>query len=67
MPVRKVNVARPGSRGLERGELGPDRVGGADRPQGVVLVDDRDAEDRHDRVADELLDGAAVRLDDPAA
>ena len=34
------------------------------RPQGVVLVRDRDAEDRHDGVADELLDGAAVPLDD---
>ncbi len=34
------------------------------RAQGVVLVRDRDAEDSHDGVADELLDGAAVPLDD---
>ena len=37
---------------------------GADRPLGVVLVGDRCAPDRHDRVADELLDGPAVALDD---
>src|SRR5262249_15672248 len=34
------------------------------RAQGVVLVHLRDAEDRHHRVADELLDGSAVALDD---
>ncbi len=33
-------------------------------PQGVVLVSDRHAEHRHHRVADELLDRAAVSLDD---
>ncbi len=38
----------------------------AHRPQRVVLVRDRDPEDRHDRVADELLDGPAVPLDDRA-
>jgi hypothetical protein len=32
-------------------------------PQRVVLVHHRDAEDGHDRVADELLDGAAVTFD----
>jgi hypothetical protein len=32
------------------------------RPQSVVLADDRDAEHRHDRIADELLDGATVAL-----
>jgi hypothetical protein len=37
-----------------------------DRPQRVVLVDRRHAEDGHHRVADELLDGAPVRLDDRA-
>ena len=37
----------------------------AARPQRVVLVHDRNAEDRHHRVADELLHRAAVRLDDP--
>ena len=36
---------------------------GADGALGVVLVRDRRAPDRHDRVADELLDGAAVPLD----
>ena len=36
----------------------------AHRPQRVVLVHDRDAEDGHHRVADELLDRAAVALDD---
>ena len=36
------------------------------RPESVVLVRDRDPEDRHDRVADELLDGATVTLDDHA-
>jgi ABC-2 type transport system ATP-binding protein len=37
---------------------------GSHGPQGIVLVDDRHAEDGHDLVADELLDGAAMRLDD---
>jgi hypothetical protein len=35
----------------------------SDAPQRVVLVCNRHAEDSDDRVADELLDGAAVRLD----
>src|SRR5713226_1210207 len=34
-------------------------AGGAER---IVLMHDGDAEDRHDRIADELLDGAAVAL-----
>ena len=37
---------------------------GADGAQGVVLVQLRDAEDGHHRIADELLDHAAVTLDD---
>ena len=37
--------------------------GGAHRPQRVVLADVRHPEDRHHRVADELLDRAAVPLD----
>ena len=37
---------------------------GAQRAQRVVLVQHRDAEDGHDCVADELLDRAAVALDD---
>ncbi len=40
--------------------------GGTDGPQGIVLVRHRYAEDGHDRVADELLDRAAVALDRPA-
>ena len=36
------------------------RANGAER---VVLVDGRDPEDGHHRVADVLLDGAAVALD----
>ena len=38
-------------------------VGGPDGAQRVVLVDERHAEDGHDRVADELLHGAAVPLE----
>ena len=37
------------------------------RAQRVILVQLRDAEDRHHRVADELLDRPAVALDDGAA
>jgi hypothetical protein len=37
--------------------------GDADGPLGVVLLGDRRAPDRHHRVADELLDRAAVALD----
>ncbi len=39
---------------------------GAHGAQGVLLVDDGHAEDGHDRVADVLLDRAAVALDDLA-
>ena len=38
---------------------------GANRAERVVLVRSRNAEDRHHRVADELLDGTAVAFDDP--
>ena len=54
-------------------DAGPERLdgvdqveGGADGPLGVVLAGDRRAPDGHHRVADELLDGAAVALDDVA-
>ncbi len=47
-------------------ERPPHLEGGPHRPQRVVLVHLRDAEDRHHGVADELLDGAAVMLDRPA-
>ncbi|HVS62198.1 MAG TPA: hypothetical protein VMT85_01720 [Thermoanaerobaculia bacterium] len=39
---------------------------GAHRPLRVVLLGDRRAPDRHDGVADELLDAPAVALDDLA-
>ena len=42
----------------------PQLDGGANRPERVVLVRLRDAEDRHHGVADELLHGAAVPLED---
>jgi len=42
----------------------PDLVGGAHGTQGVILVDGRDPEDRHHRVADELLDRATVAFHD---
>ena len=45
---------------LDQVECGPDGA------LGVVLLCDRRPPDRHDRVADELLDGAAVALDDLA-
>ena len=51
----------PGPRALH----GVDEVEArADRALGVVLVRDRGAPQGHDRVADELLDAAAVALDD---
>ena len=37
---------------------------GADRPQRVVLVQLRDPEDGHHRIADELLERSAVALED---
>ncbi len=40
-----------------------DRERRADCALGVVLVRDRSAEERHHRIADELLDGAAVPLE----
>ena len=48
----------------ERGDGGAHLPGGPHRAQGVVLVGDRDAEHGHDGVADELLDRAAVPLED---
>jgi hypothetical protein len=44
----------------------PHLPGRTHRAQRVVLVRDGDAEDRHHRVADELLDRAAVPLEDRA-
>ena len=45
------------------GELVPDRERRSHRTLGIVLVRDRRAEHGHDRVADELLDGASEALE----
>ena len=54
--------------GRDAGTQDPDRVDelepGAHRPLGVVLPGDRGSPDRHDRVADELLDRPPVAGDD---
>ena len=54
--------------GLVLGAVGGDGrdelEAGPHRPLGVVLLRDRGAPDRHDGVADELLDDAAVAADD---
>ncbi len=50
--------------GVEGGQLGRDLGRGPDRPKSIVLMEGGDTEDGHDGVADELLDGAAVTLDD---
>ena len=44
----------------------PQLQGGPRGAQGIVLVRARDPEDRHDGIADELLDRAAVALEDRA-
>ena len=49
-------VVQAGERSLHAGRC-------AHGAQGIVLVQDRQAEDRHDRVADVLLDRAAVGLE----
>ena len=51
---------------VQRGERLPHLAGGANGPQRVVLVHDRDPERGHDRVADELLDRAPVVLEHAA-
>ena len=55
--------ASVGSCRVQLGHRLQDREAGPDGTLGVVLVRDGRAEDGHDRVADELLDGAAVALD----
>ncbi len=50
----------------ERRHGGPHLPSSPDRPQRVVLVRDRHPEDGHHRVADELLDRAAMALEDRA-
>ena len=59
--------ARAWSAGSSSGTGGDEVERRAHRPLGVVLVRDRRAPDRHHRVADELLDRAAVALDQRAA
>jgi hypothetical protein len=49
---------------VQRPERLPHLVRGQHGAQGVVLVEDGDAEDGHDGVPDELLDRASVPLDD---
>ena len=53
----------PGPLVVHLGDRADDPDRGADGSLGVVLVGDGCAEDRHDRVADELLDRAAEALD----
>ena len=60
-PVR--TPARASRSGLQRRDGVDELERRTDRALGVVLVGDRRAPDRHDRVADELLDRAAVALD----
>ena len=56
---------RPGPDRRPQGVDGVEELeGGPDGPLGVVLVGDRCPPDRHDRIADELLDRAPVPPDD---
>ena len=68
--VTAASPVRTPARALDRRAQAADRVdqleGGPDGPLGVVLVGGRRAPDGHHRVADELLDRAAVALDDLA-
>ena len=52
----------PDELGVQLGQGGWQLGSGPDRPQSVVLAADRDTEHRHDRIADELLDGATMAL-----
>ena len=63
-PVRiPARISIPGPRSADS----VDQVeGGPDGPLSVVLLGDRRAPQRHDRVADELLDDPAVAGDDLA-
>ena len=63
MRISSRTPKRCSSSSFSRASARAHLVGGADRAQRVVLVDDRHAEDGHHRVADELLDGAAVPLE----
>jgi len=57
-PVRALELL------VQAGETSAQLVSSAHRPEGVVLVKGRHTEDGHDRIADELLDGASVPLHD---
>ena len=58
LQLESVTVAE-GAHGVDELERDPDG------PLGVVLLGDGGAPHRHDRVADELLDRAAVALERP--
>ena len=49
--------------GTQLGQPFPDLSRGPDGPQGIVLMQGRDAEDRHHCVADELLDRSPVTFE----
>jgi len=59
----QLRATRPGDLLVETSELAAHLDRGPNRPQGVVLVGVRHTEHGHHRVADELLDDAAVPLD----
>ena len=61
-PVR--TPARAWMPGAERADRVDQLQAGPDRPLGVILARDRRAPHGHHRIADELLDGAAVAADD---
>ena len=65
MPVRTTSrTPQVCSSSVVQGGQGALALGGRlDRSQRVVVVPDRQPEDRHDGVADDLLDRAAVRLE----
>ena len=62
-PRRSLTPIRTWSSSRRSRDPVADRERGAHRPLGIVLVRDRRAEERHHRVADELLDRAAVALE----
>ena len=59
----EAESVRHGEIGVDRLEPATHRVGGPQRPGGIVLVGGRYAEGRHHGVSDELLNGPAFRLD----
>ena len=59
-----MHVERGCRRRAEVGHRTDDRVGRADCAGGIVAMRDGRAEDRHDRVADVLVDATAEALDD---